>query len=63
MLCTDVTGNVLTVDRNLAGTESTTHPTGDIVRITYTAQNLDDLLDGIEDAGTGIFLPLAGRTM
>ena len=57
MLCTAVNGNILTVTRNLDGTESTTHPTGDTVRITYTAQNLDDLWDGIEGANS---LPSGG---
>ena len=43
MLCTDVTGNVLTVTRGLAGSQGDTHPIGSVVRITYMAQHLDDL--------------------
>jgi hypothetical protein len=50
MLCTAVNGNILTVDRDLAGSESDTHLTGDVVRISYVAQILDDLWDEIETA-------------
>ena len=57
MLCTNVAGVVLTVDRNLDGTDSTTHPTGDIVRISYVSQILNDLWDGIEATSS---LPVGG---
>ncbi len=46
--CTAVAGDVLSVERNLDGSESTTHTAGDIVRISYVAQILDDLWDGVE---------------
>ncbi len=52
------TGNVLTVERNLEGSESTVHTTGDLVRVTYTKQNLEDLWDDItfkENFPTGLF--------
>lgn len=41
------TGNVLTVERNLEGSEATVHSTGNLVRVTYTKQNLEDLWDDI----------------
>jgi hypothetical protein len=57
MLCTAINGNVLTVTRNLSGTASTTHPTGDVVRISYVAQLLDDLWDALDGANS---LPAGG---
>ncbi|MCL1599650.1 MAG: hypothetical protein M3094_10735, partial [Actinomycetia bacterium] len=58
MLATAIVGDVLTVSRNLAGSESTTHDAGEIVRITYVAQHLDDLFDEIE-----LYLPLTGGSL
>ena len=48
LYATAIALDVLTVTRNLEGTESTTHDAGDIVRITYTAQHLEDVWDDIE---------------
>ncbi|GAF67392.1 unnamed protein product, partial [marine sediment metagenome] len=58
MLCTNVAGVTLTVTRNLEGTDSDTHQTGDIVRITIAQQHIDDLWDSIEAGG----LPAGGIT-
>ena len=57
MLCTAVNGNILTVTRNLDGSDSTTHQAGEDVRISYVAQILDDLWDEIESSSS---LPLGG---
>ena len=56
MLCTDVVGDVLTVTRDLEGTDSLTHQTNDIVRITIAQQHIDDLWDSVEAGG----LPVGG---
>ncbi len=48
MHCTAVNGDLLTVTRNLDGTESTTHTAGDTVRISYVAQILTDIWNAIE---------------
>ena len=48
MLCTLVTVNVLTVTRNLAGSDSDVHDVADIVRITVAAQHIEDIWDSVE---------------
>ena len=56
MLCTLVVGTTLTVTRNLAGTDSDVHDTGDIVRITIAAQHIEDIWDSIEAVPPQTFL-------
>jgi len=56
MYCTGVVDEVLSVDRNLDGSEGTSHLSGDIVRITYMSQHLDDLWDGIADVPQQTYL-------
>jgi hypothetical protein len=48
LYCTAVNGDLLSVSRNLDGTQSTTHSTNDVVRISYVAQILSDVWDAIE---------------
>ena len=56
MLCALVVGTTLTVTRNLAGTDSDVHDTGDVVRITIAAQHIEDIWDGIEGIPPQTFL-------
>ena len=43
LYCTSVAGPVLTVLRDIQGSQSTTHASGDLVRIAVTEQNVQDL--------------------
>jgi hypothetical protein len=52
---TSLATDVLSVERDLDGSQSTTHSAGDIVRISYVAQHLSDLWDNF-----GSYLPLSG---
>ncbi|RLB61874.1 MAG: hypothetical protein DRH08_13255 [Deltaproteobacteria bacterium] len=48
LFATVLTVDVLTVTRDLEGSQSTNHAVGDIVRITYAAQHLEDVWDAVE---------------
>ena len=48
MLCTNVAGAVLTVTRELEGSEGNEHTTGNIVRFAWNKQHLDDLWNAID---------------
>ena len=57
LYCTGVAGDVLTVLRDIEGSQDTTHASGDTVRISVTEQNVQDLwertLDTLDDVSTG----------
>jgi hypothetical protein len=55
---TSLAVDVLSVERDLDGSQSTTHSAGDIVRISYVAQHLSDLWDNFSS-----YLPLSGGHM
>jgi hypothetical protein len=60
MLCTDRTGNVLTVERGIEDTTATSHAAGEKITLVLTAGSL---LQAIEDnAGGGAVSSVAGRT-